>query len=86
MQEVSDHYIGAEILLPRGDEIGMGQVVAWNHDISENVMGRAQTNLMLNTMMYQVEFARGKVTELTTNVIAESMYAQCNADYMSHPD
>ena len=30
--------------------------------------------------MYQVKFAGGKVTELTANVIAESMYAQCNAD------
>ena len=30
--------------------------------------------------MNQVEFTGGKVTELTTNVIAESMYAQCIAD------
>ena len=30
--------------------------------------------------MYQVEFAGGKVTKLTTNVIAESMYAKCDAD------
>ena len=29
--------------------------------------------------MYQVEFAEGKVTELTTNIIAESTYAQCDA-------
>ena len=29
---------------------------------------------------YQVEFPEGKVIELTTNVIAESMYAQCNSD------
>ena len=30
--------------------------------------------------MYQVEFAESQVTEFTTNVIAESMYAQWNAD------
>ena len=30
--------------------------------------------------MYQDEFAGGKVTELTTNIIAESMYAQCDID------
>ena len=29
---------------------------------------------------YQVEFAGGEVTELTANVIAESLYAQCNWD------
>ena len=30
--------------------------------------------------MYQVEFTVGKVTELATNVITESMYAQCNSN------
>ena len=34
--------------------------------------------------MYQVEFAGGKVTELTTNVIAQSMYTQCDADGNAH--
>ena len=43
-------------------------------------MGRIHTNPILNTRMYQVEFAGGKVTELTTNVIAESMCTQCGAD------
>ena len=43
-------------------------------------MGRVHTNPILNTRMYQVEFAESQVTEFTTNVIAESMYAQCNAD------
>ena len=30
--------------------------------------------------MYQVEFAEGKVTEMTANIIAESIYAQCDGD------
>ena len=30
--------------------------------------------------MYQVEFTGGKITELTANILAESMYAQCDAD------
>ena len=30
--------------------------------------------------MYQVAFAGGKVAELTANVIAESIYAQCHTD------
>ena len=47
---------------------------------SENVMGTAHTNPLLDSGMYQVAFAWGKVTELTTNVIAKSMYAQCNAN------
>ena len=38
-------------------------------------MGRAHTNPILYTRMCQ-----GKVTKLMTNIIAESLYAQCNAD------
>ena len=34
----------------------------------------------MSWVAYQVEFAGGKVTELTTNVIAESMYAQYNSE------
>ena len=29
--------------------------------------------------MYQVEFAEGEATKLTTNVIAESMYTKCDS-------
>ena len=32
MPEVGDHYIGAEILLPRGDEMANYNVVFWSHD------------------------------------------------------
>ena len=42
-------------------------------------MGRAHANPVLDTRMDQVEFAGSKVTELTTNAIAELIYAQCNA-------
>ena len=43
-------------------------------------MGRAHVNPIMDTRLYQVEFADGEVTELTANIIAELMYAQCNAD------
>ena len=57
-----------------------GHVIAHSHDASGNVMGRAYTNPILDTRIYWVEFAVCKVTKLTTNIIAESMYAQCDAD------
>ena len=57
-----------------------GDVVAWTRDASGNIMHRAHMNPILNTRRFQVEFTGGKVTELTANVIAESMYAQCHAD------
>ena len=57
-----------------------GHVVVWSHDANGNIMDRAHTNPINDTRMYQVEFAEDKVTELATNVIAESMYTQCDAD------
>ena len=80
MPEVAVHYIGAKILLPRVDKMARSHVVAWSHNANQNVMGRAHMNPILDTQMYQVEFTGGKVTELTTNAIAESMYAQCDGD------
>ena len=49
MPEVGDHYIRAETLLPKGDQMVRGHVVA-----------RSQTangNVILDKRMYQVEFA-----------------------------
>ena len=45
-------------------------------------------NPILDTRMYQVEFAGGEVTVLITNVIAELMYTQCdtNMKEYSHLD
>ena len=43
-------------------------------------MGRAHMNQILDTRTYQVECARGEVTDLTINNIAYSMYAQCDTD------
>ena len=66
---MGDHYIGAEILLPGGDKTVRDHVLEWCRNTNGNMMGRAHTNPILNTRMYQVEFAGGKVTEL---IIAES--------------
>ena len=74
MPEVGEHYIGAEVLLTRGDQMARGHVVTRSRDVNGNVLGRFCTNPILDTSMYQVEFAGGKVTELTANIIAESMY------------
>ena len=54
--------------------------MAWCYDATGNDIGSAHANPILDTRMCQVEFAGDKVTELTDNVIAESMYAQSDTD------
>ena len=48
-------------------------VVSWGHYANGNVMGRARANPILDTRMDKVEYAGGEITELTNNIIAESM-------------
>ena len=61
MQEVGDHYRGADILLPRCSQMTRGHVVAWSHDANGHVIGRAHANPILDTRMYQIEFAGDKL-------------------------
>ena len=67
-------------MLLRRDKKARGHVVARSQGTNGTVMGRYHTTSILDSRMYQVEFAGGEVTELTANVIAESMYTQDSAD------
>ena len=60
--EVVDHYVGADTLLPKGDQMAGGNIVAKGHDANGDVKGRAHANPTLDTRVYQVEFAGGKFT------------------------
>ena len=76
MTEVGNQYFGAEILLTRGNEMARDHVVAHSCDANGNIVGKANTNPILNTGIYQVEFACGNITKFISNVIAKSVYAQ----------
>ena len=45
MPEVAYQYVGAEIMLPRDDQMAREHVVAWSHDANVNVMGRAHADV-----------------------------------------
>ena len=68
--EVCDHCIGAEILLPRADEMERDHVVAQSHDTYGNFMGEAHANLNIDSRMYQVESVGDEVKKLTSKIIA----------------
>ncbi len=78
--EVGDNYIGVDLLFPKGGIMTKGRVKARKRDAGGNPKGRANPNPILNTREYTVPFNNGDVTDLTANLIAESMYAQCDPD------
>jgi hypothetical protein len=78
--EAHDNYVGIELLLPKRGTMSRGCVTTWKRDADGNPKGRANENPILDTREYTVIFKDGDVTELTVNLIAESMYAQCDPD------
>jgi len=78
--EAGDNLVSAEIMIPRGGTMARGRVLGRKRDHYGNPIGRANDNPILDTRSYIVEFDDGHQTELTANLIAESLYSQCDPD------
>ena len=76
--EVNDNYVNASFVLPIGDIYARWNVVGRKVDADGNSVGRANNNPILDTREYIFGFEIGEVSELTTNVIEESMYVACD--------
>ena len=55
-----------------------GKVISFKRDADGNIVGRAHEKLILDTRTYDAEFNNSTITELTANVIAKCLYAQCD--------
>jgi hypothetical protein len=78
--ETGDNYLSAELMLPKGGVLVKGRMTARKRDRDGNPVGRANDNPILDTRSYIVDFDGGDQTELTANMIAESLYLQCDPD------
>ena len=78
--EMGDNYLSAEIMLPRGGTMVNGGVTAVKRDRDGNLIGLANSNPILDTRFYIVHFNDGDKTQLTANMMAESLYSQCDSD------
>ena len=54
-------------------------MVLWKQHADSNLIVRSSKNPILDIHLYEMEFLGG-ITELTENIIAELMYAQCDID------
>jgi hypothetical protein len=69
-----DQYLGAEeVMLPLGNTMLSGKVKHRKHSSDGTIKGKANTNPMLDTQTYSVEFPDGTELEYATNIITESM-------------
>ena len=82
--EDEDNCIGAEVQLPHGEVMQSGKVKARVRGEDGEPVGTKNTNPILDTRSYQVEFPDGDVAVYSANVIAENMMAQCDPEGNQH--
>jgi hypothetical protein len=79
-----DQYINAEVLLPVGDSLLTGKVIARKKDRDGNPVGRSNANPILDSRVLEVQFNDGVVKEFAANVIAEHIYSQVDNEGRRH--
>ena len=67
-------------MIPRGGEVLKAQVTARKRDANGNPIGRANSNPILDTREYEVEFEDGVREYYAANLIAENMYSQIDTE------
>jgi hypothetical protein len=78
MPEMGDNYLSAEIMLPHGGTMVKGRVSTCKRDRDGNPIGLVNPNPILDTQSYIIHFDDGDQTEMTANMIVESLYSQCD--------
>jgi hypothetical protein len=67
-------------MLPQGGQYTSGCVVGRKRDYDGKPVGTSNSNPILDTRVYDVEFPDGHVEEFTANVIAECIYSQVDRE------
>ena len=75
-----DQYVGASVILPMGDKQMSAKVIGRKRMLDGSVSGKANTNPILDTRTYDVQFPDGQTAEISANVIAQNMYAMCDVE------
>ncbi len=78
MPKIGDNYLSADLMLIKGGVFVKGHVTVRKPDQDGNPVGRVNDNPILDTRSYIVNFDDSDQTELTANMIAESLYLQCD--------
>ena len=75
-----DNYTVVDIMISHGEKVAQGSVRRRKPDVEANTIGRANSNPIMDTWTYEVEFEYGSMSTYSENVISESMYAQCDEE------
>ena len=79
-QPAYDHWINAEILLQKDEQLQLAKVKRRAVGDHGKTMGQYSENPMLNSIIYEVEFPDGDLKEYGANILAENMLNQVDLD------
>jgi hypothetical protein len=71
-----DSLISAKVLLPKGNVLLPATVIGRKRDHTGQPLGTSNTNPMLDTRIYNVQFGDGHIKEYAANVMAGNIYSQ----------
>lgn len=75
-----DPYIGVEILLPEGGDQVRATVPKRVKGNDGQPIGKSNTNPILDSRLYEVEYSSGCVEQIQANIIAQNMFAQIDSE------
>jgi hypothetical protein len=78
--ESYDEYLLAQVSLPVGGEFKRGEVIRRKRDHNGRPIGVRNTNPMLDTREYEVQFPDGSSQSYTAKIIAENIYSQVDEE------
>jgi hypothetical protein len=71
-----ENLIAAEVLLPKGDILVLAMEAGRKHDENGNPVGISNTNPLLDTRVFNIQFHDGHTEEYAANSIIENIYSQ----------
>ena len=78
--EALDRYLASEVMVNRDGELIRGAVVSRRKDLNGIPVGKANSNPILDTREYVIEFDDGSEDIYTANLVAENIYSSVNAE------
>ena len=81
---IMDHWIHAELNLCQEEDMKKVKLVCQSKDNDINIIGKYDSNAMLYTMVYDVEFLDVTIREYGAKVIADNMYSQVYSEGFLH--
>ena len=83
-KETQDEHIGMRVQLPHQGEYKEGTIISREKHPDGSLIGTSNTNPILDTRQYVVDFGEGDYGSYSTNVLIENLYSQVDDEGLSH--